>query len=484
MKFRMTRAAASRAALVSAYFAASAASFPSSALTQSDGSAPAAAPDESGLSAAEPLATIAVVGREAVSTETESRERPSREIEEVIVTATKRTQSIRDIPASINAISGQSLEEGGKLNLIDFIEQTPGVTATQGNSGYTRFTMRGISTDTGQTSPSPSPVGVFIGDTAFTDPYIANIVPDLSAFDLSGIQVLKGPQGTLFGGAALSGAVRYELQEPVIGEWQARGFTQMVSPKGGSTAFTSGAAVNVPLDDDDLALRLVYVRRNYPGIFDDTRSGEKNVDHGSGNQYRGILLWKPQDWTFKLTHLSQDFYAPDAVYTSNTPDKREISSNIFDIPAKNSFGMDSLEGAYDFDSMRATSLSSYLFKKSVFNLDATSVLVGPPPVGYPPALGLLAPCTENSHAFSQELRLQSTGSDPFQWIVGGYFYTYSMYFNLLIDTPANQGLTGPDSALSDLLASVGLPVLWSATTPRFSRARRESRRPSAPRSST
>jgi iron complex outermembrane receptor protein len=445
MKRSNTKTAVNAAALASACLAASAASLPAWA-----------------QETREPLATIPVNGAadasENVDT-TNSREAPSREIEEVVVTATKRVQSVRDIPASINAITGESLEEGGKLNLIDFIQQTPGVTATQGNSGYTRFTMRGISTDTGPTSPTSSPVGIFIGDTAFTDPYIANIVPDLSAFDLSGVQVLQGPQGTLFGGAALSGAVRYELQQPVLGEWQARGFTQMVSPKDGSTAFTSGAAINAPLNDDNLALRLAYVRRNYPGVYDDARTGEKDVDHGSGNQYRGILLWKPEDWTFKLTHLSQDFYAPNAIYTADSADgPRENSVDIFKVPAKNKFGMDSLEGDYDFDAMRAVSLSSYLYKKSLFNIDSTSVLVGIPPAGYPQALGLLAPCTENSHAFSQELRLQSTGSDPFQWIVGGYFYSYAMHFNLLIDTPANQGLTGPDSALSDIAAMIGLPL--------------------------
>ncbi|NGY04154.1 TonB-dependent receptor [Solimonas terrae] len=383
----------------------------------------------------------------------------AQQIPEIVVTATKRAESVRDIPASITAISGESLEEHGQLNLIDFIAQTPGVTATQGNSGYTRFTMRGISTDTGPTSPSPSPVGVFIGDTAFTDPYIANIVPDLSAFDLAGVQVLRGPQGTLFGGAALSGAVRYELQEPVFGEWQARAFTQFTSPSGGSAAFTSGAAANVPLNEDNLALRVGYVRRNYPGVYDDLQTGEKDVDHGGGNQYRAIVLWRPEDWSIKVTHLFQDFHAPNAIYTADSADgPRENSVNVLKVPATNKFGMDSFEAGYDFESMKVVSLSSYLFKDSIFNIDATPAIIGAPPIGYPPALGFLSPVTENSRAFSQEIRLQSTGSDPFQWLVGGYYYRYHLYFNILIDTPLNQALTGPDSALVTLAARLGIPL--------------------------
>src|SRR5690606_35789858 len=106
------------------------------------------------------------------------------QIEEIVVTATKREQSIRDIPASITAFSGEGLEDSGQLNLNDFIQKSPGVTAAQGAPGFTRLTFRGISTDTLPTSGNAQPVGIFIGDTPFTDPYIANIVPDLSAFDL------------------------------------------------------------------------------------------------------------------------------------------------------------------------------------------------------------------------------------------------------------------------------------------------------------
>ncbi|WP_240783524.1 TonB-dependent receptor [Stenotrophobium rhamnosiphilum] len=420
----------------------------------------AAAPAVPAENAAEPVATIPVAEVNKKDSVALKGAADSRRIEEIVVTATKRAESIREIPQSITAISGASLENTGKLNLIDFIQETPGVTATQGSAGYTRFTMRGISTDTGPTSPSSSPVGIFVGDTAFTDPYIANIVPDLSAFDLSGVQVLKGPQGTLFGGAALSGAIRYELQEPVQGEWQVRAFSQFISPDEGTSAFTNGVAVNVPLlKDNNLAFRFAYVKRNYPGITDDGRTGENDVDHGSGDQYRAILLWEPENWKLKLTHLSQDFYAPNAVSAAASPDgPREQSFNIFKVPAKNDFGMDSLEVAYNFDSMRLVSLSSYLYKNSMFTIDGTPVIIGIPPMGYPQELGLLSPVTENSKAYSQELRLQSTGSDPFQWLVGGYFYSYKMYFNILIDTPLHQGATGPGSLLYQLATQLGIPT--------------------------
>ena len=384
----------------------------------------------------------------------------SRQIDEIVVTATKREENLRDIPASISAFSGASLENEGKLSLNDFIQQSPGVTAAQGNAGFTRITMRGISTDTSPVASTPSPVGIFIGDTSFSDPYTANIIPDLSAFDLSGVEVLKGPQGTLFGGAALSGAVRYQLQEPVLGEWQFRGFSQYNHPDQGGQALTTGAAVNVPLlKDDNLAMRLVYVDRHYPGVYDSGRTGQKDIDRASGNQIRGILMWEPnEDWKLKLTHLYQKSDTPNATFTADTPNgPRRNSTRILTTPSNNHFSMDNVELNYNFDDIRLVSQSSRVVKDAIFYGDYTASLFGNPPNGYPSDLAAASKVVDTSKAFSQEIRLQSTGDDPFKWLVGAYYFTYKGYFDLLIDTPLTSGLLGPGTLVNSLAGLLGVP---------------------------
>ncbi len=382
----------------------------------------------------------------------------SRRIEEIVVTATKREESIRDIPASISAFDGAALENEGKLNLFDFIQQTPGVTASQGSSGFTRVTMRGINTDISPYSGFPSTVGFFVGDVALNDTYIAGITPDLSAFDLSGVQVLKGPQGTLFGGAALSGAIRYELQEPKLGEWQFRGFSQLNHPQGGSFALTSGAALNIPLlKDDTLAFRVAYIDRHYPGYTDNLRTGDKDVDHSSGNQIRAIGLWEPSEsWKIKLTHLGQKTFAPWVLLADN-PNQHTNSSVVIPEPSRNSFDMDALEVGYNFDSMRLTSLSSRVGKRANFTGDDTAVLFAPP-ANYPTAGAAPSTVIDNSTTLNQEIRLQSTGSDPFQWLAGVYVSRYHMHFNITIDTVANQQATGAGSPAANLSALLGLPI--------------------------
>ncbi|PTU32493.1 TonB-dependent receptor [Stenotrophobium rhamnosiphilum] len=383
-----------------------------------------------------------------------------RQIDEIVVTATKREENLRDIPASISAFTGEKLENEGKLSLNDFIQQSPGVTAAQGNAGFTRITMRGISTDTSPAAATPSPVGIFIGDVSFSDPYTANIVPDLSAFDLSGVEILKGPQGTLFGGSALSGAVRYQLQEPVQGEWQFRAFSQYNHPDDGGQAFTTGGAVNIPLlTDHNLALRFVYVDRHYPGVYDNGRTGEKDIDHASGNQIRGILLWEPsENWKFKYTHLFQKSNTPQATFTADTPNgPRSNSSKILDTPSDNHFSMDNLEMNYNFESMRLVSQTARVVKDALFYGDYTAALFGNPPQGYPAALAASSEVIDKSKAFSQEIRLQSTDDDAFKWLVGAYYFDYDGYFNLHIDTPATTGLLGPGSLINTIAGLLGVP---------------------------
>lgn len=382
----------------------------------------------------------------------------SAQIEEVVVTATKREQSLRDIPASITEFDGNKLEEQGKQNLADYLRQAPGVTMTDIAPNLPRISIRGISTDTSGLAGLPSPTGIFIGDVAFSDPYVSNVQPDLSAFDLASVEVLKGPQGTLFGGAALAGAIRYVINDPVMGEWQGRAFTQYVNPDGGSTALSSGVVVNAPLYSDRLALRAAYVKREYSGYTDLINPPpQKNVDHGSGDQIRAILAWQPIDaLKFTLTHLDQDYSTPNSSTTVDTPDAHTNNRQVLPAPVDTRFRLDSLNANWDFDGVRAVSLTSYTTKKASIRADATSALIGAPPPNYPAALAVFETIDDKSKAFAQELRLQSTGSGPFQWLVGAYFYDYSVRFELLTDTIAHQALLGHDSAIDALLSGLSV----------------------------
>jgi iron complex outermembrane recepter protein len=431
----------------------------SDAETGSEAADPAAdvAPESEPASSAdtppetELLPTISVADRSGPPQEPAPTPNPKAHLEEIVVTATKREKSLRDIPASISAFDGDQLEILGNLGLTDYLQKKPGVTITEISPGLVRMSVRGISTDASPLSPLPSATGVFIGDTAFSDAYISNIQPDLSAFDLSTVEVLKGPQGTLFGGTALAGAVRYVLNKPEMGVWQARGFTQYVSATEGSTALTSGVALNAPVYEDALAVRLGYVNRKYPGVTDIVREERlEDVDEGGGEQLRGILAWQPVDkLRFELTHLAQDYAADMAVTTTESRDRRENPRTILPVPTFSDFQLNSLDIAYDFETMRLISLSSLIEKNWDLYADSTAALVGVPPPGYPPELGAFLTIRNYSDAFSQELRLQSVDSD-LQWMIGAYLYKLDLLFELFIDTIAHQMLLGASGYPGDV----------------------------------
>ena len=388
-------------------------------------------------------------------------------LEDVVVTATKRKRRVRDVPASITAFDGKKLEEQGKVGLLDYLEEAPGVTADTQAPGVLRVSMRGISVDTAPASGQPPPTGIFINDVAFSDPYVNGVQPDLSAFDLQSVEVLKGPQGTLFGGTALSGAIRFVLQDPLMGEWQGRAFTQYTDLAHGSNAFTSGAAVNAPIYEDKLAFRGVYVKRGYAGLHDNTYYDprQKDIDGGSGEQIRGILAWKPfEALNIKLTHLYQDFEGNDVASNADRPDKYEKSRNILPLPVNNHFSLDSVELGYDFGPVKLISLSSLSKKYLFFSADVTAVVAGPPPPNYPQSQAIRGDVLDDSEAFAQELRIQSGGNGNFQWLLGAYYYDYDVIFSYLIDPVSKTEGLGANSQLRQLLAGTPLDLVGVPTT--------------------
>ncbi|MGB0921398.1 MAG: TonB-dependent receptor [Alphaproteobacteria bacterium] len=387
-------------------------------------------------------------------------------LDEVIVTATKREKSLRDIPASISAFDGKALEAEAILSINEVLEQTPGVTANSARPGDQRIVMRGISTSANPTSTVPYPVGVFIGDTALNEPYAASITPDLSAFDLAAVEVLKGPQGTLFGGAALSGVLRYRLNDPNPGAFEARYFSQGIYPKEGSGAWTHGVVVNVPLlgEDGNLGLRAAYIHREYPGVTDDLRPEQaaEDVNKGKGDQIRISILWEPTDeFRIKYTYLHQDYNADNGLIIANSPDgPRATDGSLLPWPNRHEFGLYNLEVSYDWEKMRLISSTSRTEKKRSNSIDSYGSLLGSAPDGTPDLAAIPFETVQDSTSFQQELRLQSSNTEMFEWLVGGYYLHSPINYFLILNSQAlnetGASVTGAYSAVRTTAEIFGL----------------------------
>ncbi|MGH8482621.1 MAG: TonB-dependent receptor, partial [Nevskiaceae bacterium] len=274
----------------------------------------------------------------------------SARLDTITVTASKRLKSQRDMPASVGAIRGEDLEQMRAQGMRDYLKLIPGVSfADQGDDSSVPI-IRGIASQTnfGFTAQT---TGLYLDDMPFADLTGPQSLPDLSPFDMERIEVLKGPQSTLFGSGALAGAVRYIAQKPVHGIWQAKAYQVSTDTRGGGgAADTFAGAINAPLFGNAVALRAVGLMRDDPGLYDmsatdangNTLRDEPNADKRKQAAWRGLASWNPTD-ELKLS----------AFYFGQYTDSADISYPMdfapFPSPSAYRFGGGNLLATYDFD---------------------------------------------------------------------------------------------------------------------------------------
>ena len=211
------------------------------------------------------------------------------QIEEIIVTATKRAESTQDIPVSVSALQGEDLQELRISTFDDYVRYLPNVVTMGTGPGQSELYIRGAATEQSKITISAiqgsSPaVALYVDEmpVAFGGRNL-----DVYATDLNRVEVLPGPQGTLFGASSQSGTVRLITNKPVQGEFQAGASADVSTTKGGDVSNSQEAYLNVALTDD-LAVRIAAYRDDQAGWIDNI----SNLD-GSGNVIPGG--WETND---------------------------------------------------------------------------------------------------------------------------------------------------------------------------------------------
>jgi len=287
---------------------------------------------------------------------------------EVIVTANKRRQSLRDIPGSIAAVGGEQLENIKAQGLSDYIKLVPGVVLIDRGSDTGSPIIRGIATNTTMVGGqfTQAPVGIYIDDTPFSDLFVPFTQPDINPFDLERVEILKGPQGTLFGAGALAGGIRYVLKKPTLDGFEAKGtvtafaneFSEGLSP-------VYGAAVNSPaFFDNTVAFRIVGLTREESGTFDEIRVGKKDVDKLKQDTARILGRWDVSE-QFKLNGMFF-FQQTDRVNAPFADNPRTFErSNQVVLNQTSGFNGANLSAGYESDWFSVLSSSNYLTKDAV-----------------------------------------------------------------------------------------------------------------------
>jgi iron complex outermembrane receptor protein len=352
------------------------------------------------------------------------------QLEDLVVTSTKRAVSVRDIPATVNALDGDALERLGAQGVDDFIKLVPGVNINdEGGNGPKRITVRGI---TGELQ-TVFATGVLFGDVPFSDLFIPFFHLDPNPFDLATVEVLKGPHGTLFGGYGLNGLIRYVPEPPKLATYELKYYVQHMAMEQGGRDPAYGAVLNAPLGGDTAALRLMAFRRDQPGYTDDTQAGVEDVNTLGQTGYRAMVAWEPAArWSVSLLHTAQDTHVADLASTDNFDGRLERGHTPRPSPTDTAYGLTSVALGYDFGWARVAGQASYVTKDFENFLDLSRIAND----GQDAVLGNQYFVSSDAQVF--ELRLLSPEDAPgdWRWLVGAFGTPTDFYACFDTYTPA------------------------------------------------
>jgi iron complex outermembrane recepter protein len=387
------------------------------------------------------------------------------QITEIVVTAQKREQRVQDIPISVSAISGDEIERSGARDFHDLLLSIPGVSYSGAEPGQSKYAIRGVST----AASSPT-VGIYLDDVSLiTIGTSFSGAADPMLVDLERVEVLKGPQGTLYGGSAMGGAIKYVSRQPLLDRFSISAAGGVASTDHGGVSYSGESFINLPLITDRLAIRLGGAYRLDAGYVDNVPAGQVQLwSHGttsppaafipvtyssqstlsrestnerSTTTARASVKFMPDDSLSILpiaTIQRSDKASPDDFFT-NLP--KFENSVRFAQPTRDDLGVYSLNVTKQFEGISLTSLSGYVDRTIEWDRDY-SLFIG----------GLVAPLLSHnsynasntsSRTFTQELRLASSDSKaPLKWVVGLYYSHQRDDLYQFVDTVGAGALLG------------------------------------------
>lgn len=384
------------------------------------------------------VSLLAISATPAFAQSTESSTQENADDTEIVVTANRRQESIQKVSLSITAVTGDMIKETGVADYDSLVRSVPGVVST-GGSNFGKMTMRGI--ETSQTTSSVGAqrsVSIYLDDLPLTT--FSVVTPDLMPYDIERVEVLRGPQGTLFGSGSLAGAVRYITNKPDPTNFSAAVDLDGGVQKGDAYRRRAAGMLNLPIVSDKLALRLAATYRDEDGYIDNVGTGIKNSNSQKDWGIRAALRWNATpDFSATLTgSLNKNrggdvpFYNPDLGFRKSSEDAPfVVNSKVKTL---------NLALNYDLKFADLTSSTTLAEAPSDWNLLLEAIIPGVP---------LHLREVVKTKSFVQEVRLVSKPSDKFDWVIGGFYLRQKTDFSdaLYLTT-----------AFVDLLQIRGLPT--------------------------
>jgi iron complex outermembrane receptor protein len=350
---------------------------------------------------------------------------------DIVVTASRRESTASKVPLSLSAMSQEQMDTKTIRSLEDVARVTPGVTFSRGFGNATTIAIRGISGSGAGTT------GIYIDDTPIQvrslNVAAYNVYPLI--FDLERVEVLRGPQGTLFGAGSQGGTVRFITPEPSLSGTKIYGRAEVNTIDGGSVGYEAGIAYSTAAIEDKIGLRVSAWLQHGGGYIDKVSPYTNevkatNINQSDSRVFRIAATLKP---TERLS-ITPSFYYQDQKFGDNgqywlqysNPDNKKFNSGITtDQPSTDRFMLSSLKVTYEADGFTVTSNTSQFARRETSQYDYSTLIpaqfVGQhffPEFPNYPAYALFL---QKQKVFTQELRIQSANDSPFSWLIGGFY---------------------------------------------------------------
>ena len=378
-------------------------------------------------------------------------------LQQITITAERRESTVQKTAISMTAISGAQLTQRGLDSIEDVALEVPGISMRSSGPGETEYEMRGLSSSGG----SSATVGLYLNDIPLTPPansFNGKATVDPNLFDLNRVEVLRGPQGTLYGSGDMGGTIRLVTEAPKLNNFEAGAETTLSDTDGGGLNWGVNGMLNLPLAAPTLALRLVATDQYTDGWIDRIVLNPFPIgpggDCGYGSCTRGDVLSAPVAASFPRSNwerlsggrgsllfepsdtLTIDLFAMYQGITMGGFNQADVPPGVdylahyqpFNIPEpfEDTFRVDSATINYTFDSAKLTSATGWWTRDSYWSGDNAETMQSLLAVAldFPTLVPTTYSEDDHSQQFSQELRLASVGSGPWQWLLGGFYENF------------------------------------------------------------
>ncbi|MBN8845749.1 MAG: TonB-dependent receptor [Sphingomonadales bacterium] len=327
--------------------------------------------------------------------------------DEIIVTASKTDLPHSRFAGVATRLDGDDLAFGGERGMDSILSRVATISSTHLGSGRNKLFIRGIA-DSSFTGPTQATVGQYLGDIRLT--YNAPD-PDLRLYDIDSVEILEGPQGTLYGAGSLGGIIRSVPKAPDPREMKLQAIAGVSATQHGEPGGDIAGIVNLPIGDDGHALRLVGYMLTDGGYIDNPLLGRNDVNRVHVRGGRGSFRFEAGDnWTVDLGGVYQAITSEDAQYADkNAPPLTRNS--LVEQNARARYGLGTIVVQKDWDGLHLQSSSAFVSHRLFERFDA----------GKPGEESRILDQSNRTRMFVNETRLSRPFVDGFGWVIGTSF---------------------------------------------------------------